>query len=84
MAFNVCNSYCYYRAILVQYNICDSRRSKDRTASGSGKNMDLFTNVDLFRENLNASKPSEHSPSGGMSKDLGGSIGCRDKSYSWS
>ena len=34
----------------------------------------------LFKKNLNASKPSEHLPSGGkMSKGLGGSIGCRDK-----
>ena len=34
--------------------------------------------------NLNASKPSEHPPSGEkMSKGLGGNIGCRDKTSSW-
>ena len=31
----------------------------------------------LFKKNLNASKPSEHPPSGGkLSKDLGGNIDC--------
>ena len=35
------------------------------------------------KKNLKASKPSEHSPSGGMSKYLGGNIGYRDKSSSW-
>ena len=34
----------------------------------------------LFKKNLNASKPSEHPPSGEkMSEGLGGNIGCRDK-----
>ena len=38
----------------------------------------------LFKKNLNASKPSEHPPSGEkMSKGLGGNIGCRDKTSSW-
>ena len=38
----------------------------------------------LFKKNLNASKPSEHPPSGGkMSKGLGVNIGCRDKTSSW-
>ena len=37
-----------------------------------------------FKENLNASKPSEHPPSGGkMTEGLGGNIGCRDKTSSW-
>ena len=37
----------------------------------------------LFKKNLNASKPSDHPPSGEkMSKGLvGGNIGCRDKTY---
>ena len=35
-----------------------------------------------LEENLNTSKPPEHSPSGGMSKYLGGNIGRRDKSSS--
>ena len=39
--------------------------------------------VILFKKNLNASKPSEHPPSGGkMSKGLGGNIGCRDNKTS--
>ena len=34
--------------------------------------------VFVFKKNLNASKPSEHPPSGEkMSKVLGGNIGCR-------
>ena len=40
-----------------------------------------------LRKNLNASlfKSSEHPhpPWGGMSKDLGGNVGCRDKNSSW-
>ena len=37
----------------------------------------------VFKKNLNASKPSEHPPSGEkMSKGLGGNIGCRDKGFS--
>ena len=35
-----------------------------------------------LKKNLNASKPPELSPSGGMSKGLDGNIGCRDKNYS--
>ena len=38
----------------------------------------------LFKKNLNASKPSEHPPSGEeMSEGLGGNIGCRDETSSW-
>ena len=38
----------------------------------------------LFKKSLNASKPSEHPPSGEkMSKGLGGNVGCRDKTSSW-
>ena len=40
----------------------------------------------VFKKNLNASKPSEHPPSGEeMSKGLGENIGCmhRDKTSSW-
>ena len=41
------------------------------------------TVVGVFKKNLNASKPSEHPPSGGkMSKGLGGNIGCKDKTSS--
>ena len=36
--------------------------------------------VPSLKKKLNASKPPELSPSGGMSKYLGGNIGCRDKS----
>ena len=39
---------------------------------------------DMFRENLNASRPSEHPPAGGkMSKRLGGVIDCKGKTCSW-
>ena len=34
-----------------------------------------------LKKNLNVSKPPEHSPSGGVSKYLGGNIGCRDKLF---
>ena len=38
----------------------------------------------LFKKNLNASKPSEHPPSGeNMTEGLGGNIVCRDKTSSW-
>ena len=37
----------------------------------------------LLKKNLNASKPPKHQPLGGMSKDSGKNIGCRDKSSSW-
>ena len=38
----------------------------------------------MFKENLNASKPSEQLPSGGkMSRHLDGNIGCRGKNPSW-
>ena len=41
---------------------------------------DFFVGLE---KNLNASKPSEHPPSGGnLSKDLGGNIGCRVKNSS--
>ena len=40
-----------------------------------------------FKENLNASRPSEHPPDdwggGGVSKRLGGIIGCKYKTSSW-
>ena len=40
--------------------------------------------ISVFKKNLNASKPSEHPPSGEkMSKGLGGNIGSRDKTSSW-
>ena len=40
--------------------------------------------VHIFKKNMNASKPSEHPPSGGkMSEGLGGDIGCIDKTSSW-
>ena len=36
------------------------------------------------QEKSNASKPSEHPPSGeNLSKGLGGNIGCGDKNSSW-
>ena len=36
----------------------------------------------VFKKTLNASKPSEHPPSGEkMSKGLGGNIGSRDKTF---
>ena len=40
---------------------------------------------DGLKKNLNASKPSEHSPDEGgkVSKRLGGIIGCKDKTSSW-
>ena len=38
----------------------------------------------VFKKNLNASKPSEHPPSGEkMSEGSRGNIGCRDKTSSW-
>ena len=38
-----------------------------------------------LKKSQNASKPSEHPPDrgGGMSKRLGGNIGCKDKTSSW-
>ena len=41
--------------------------------------------VCIFKKNLNASKPSEHPPSGEKMSEgfLGGNIGCRDKTSSW-
>ena len=37
-----------------------------------------------LKKNMNASRPSEHSPvRGKMSKRLGGIIGCKDKTSSW-
>ena len=40
--------------------------------------------MQMFKKNLNASKPFEHPPSAGekLSKGLGGNIGCRDKTSS--
>ena len=50
----------------------------------SGRSPPLYCILALFKKNLNASKPSEHPPSGEkMSKGLGGNIGCRDKTSSW-
>ena len=39
----------------------------------------------VFKKNLNASRSSEHPPVRGekMSKHLGGTIGCKDKTSSW-
>ena len=38
-----------------------------------------------LKKKLNASRPSEHPPvrGGGVSKRLGGIIGCKDKTSSW-
>ena len=54
----------------------------------NGKNVNLHVtwakfSCSLLKKNLNASRPSEHSPVGGeMSKRLGGVIGCKDKTSS--
>ena len=47
---------------------------------GSGGSFRPF-----LKKNLNASRPSEHTPVRGesMPKRLGGIIGCKDKSSSW-
>ena len=52
------------------------------TEAGGGRNgMKELQGRGFLRKNLNASKPSEHPPSGEkLSKYLGGDIGCRDKS----
>ena len=36
-----------------------------------------------FKKNQNAPGPFEHPPGGGMSKRLGGIIGCKYKTSSW-
>ena len=45
----------------------------------------LKRNFTVFKENLNASRPSEHPPVRGekMPKRLGGIIGCKYKTSSW-
>ena len=43
----------------------------------------LFSRL-FFKKNLNAPRPSEHPPvRGGMSKRVGGIIGCKYKTSSW-
>ena len=56
---------------------------KDQNASS----LKTLSGQTCFKENLNGSRPSEHPPvkgGGGMSKRLGGIIGCsKDKTSPW-
>ena len=68
----------------IQYSIgCESRKSKvGPMLLRSGNPFNCHEEV--FKKNLNASKPSQHPSSGGkVSKGLAGNIGSRDKISSW-
>ena len=47
--------------------------------------LETLSGQTCFKENLNASRPSEHPPvgGGGVLNRLGGIIGCKDKTCSW-
>ena len=79
----VCVCVCVYLFAAVQH---ETHVRLLRSAAKQGGSLYSYVQYSMFKKNLNASKPSEHPPQVEECLkvyQVGGNIGCRDKTSSW-